>query len=325
MSPTQTTTNSALLSKTDTGVTISFSGLVFFQRDAQKQCQAHIIEFGDHRLVIDIQEIEFDPQTGVPITSSSVDLGTALDPTQNIFVSGGGDNGGGRWVKLFLNGQEVLDKENPQTEADEKDFRWVLNICGDEFGRQRGVQPNFEKITQTVHLTNGVMYAEKLTDDIFASKSFMDGTVRPIGRAAYSVGVDIKLEVEGDAVYLSNSPTQAMNGEGLKLEFKANTRYQVTTHNLCGPPYAPTPIGCQSDFHAHFTNIFTESNEVFDLIIVGNRQSVGGSNISQVSPHIDQKRNLLLDSVDQNCIPAGGEDPPPGGDDPPPPPPDSGP
>ena len=294
--------NSELLSQTDTGVKITFSGMVFFQRNAQKQCLAHIIKFGTHRLMMDIQEIEFDPLTGLPVRASSVDLGHIFDPSKNIFVTGGAGNG--NWVKLFLNGQDVLDKENPQTEEDEKDFRWLLNICGDEFGRQSEVRPNYDMIKQTIHLTKGVIYAEKLTDIAYESRSFKDGTVRYIGRAAYSVGVDIKLEGEGDAVCLSNSPTQAMNGEGLKLEYKANTQYRVTTSNLCRPPYDPSPIGSHSDFYAHFKNIFTQSNEMFDLVPLDRGTAMTDT---------IQRRNLTLDSDQMNCLPAGGENPPPGG------------
>lgn len=315
MPPLQNEINPELLTATDTGVTITFAGMVFFKRNDQKQCLAHLLPFGNHRLMIDVQEITFDPDTGVPTQATK--RGLKLDPTGNILIRGVKQkaNGAPLWVTLFLNGQNVLDKMDPQT--DKRDFRWTLNLYRPEFGRQPQARPDLERRMQTVYITNGVMYTEKLTDEIFASESLNNNNSRtPIGRVAYRVGVDIKLE-KGDAVCLSNYALRAegqqqnreAQGGELRLEFKEGTRYQVTIENLCAPPFPPPPMASRSDFHAYFEQVLTGSKEKFDLVRLVEKRPWDSPDLGEVIS--DGIRNFFLDSGGQICVTADGEDPPP--------------
>ena len=357
--PSQTNTDTEPLSKTDTGVTILFSGLIFFQRDhglvffegdkQKKQCRAYPVPFGDHQLVVDIQKIEFD-ESGIPRQATKIPLTILdpvtkipqikLDPTKDVYINGlkqGATNGAKQWVKLFLPNGEKFSKTN--SKVDERDFRWILNLYGDEFGRQSEVKPSLDEIKQSVHITNGIMYAEKLTDETFASQlqptalyasqssptatvtrpSRSNGDLKLIGKVAYRVGVDIRLR-EGGAVCLGNTLTDAdceSNGKGIKLEFQKNTRYVVTIENFCAQSLlasrkdTPPPRETRSDFPEYFNFVF-KSEKRFDVIRVVNKAGVLGESPFPEHPE------LVLDSVEISCLPAGGQNPPPGGGDPPP-------
>lgn len=298
-------------------VTITFAGLALFclkkvnENDEKTfgAFQAAILQCPTHDLVIDILEITIDPKTGEQIGSKL--FSHSPDKSQNIKIEA--VNPAITDIKRKPDGVEkyepAVEFDRVRDVGDPKDFRWIIDLEGEQFGGQKLALKPHPSVTEPKQLgpiitvNNGVVYTEKRSDEKFAVISINNGAGQPqlLGRLAYKIGVDITCNVQnGGAVLLKQEDTEIRLPP---LNAGPNQRYLITIENFC-PPSEELREG--TDFRFIFDAISNQNGERFDL-----QRVVENGGRGDVSETLANHPDFSLDAEEQPCM--GGLVNPPDG------------
>lgn len=272
-------------------VTISLAGLTLFCINDKQQLEVAVLQCPQHELLFDIQEITFDEATGERISSNLL-ITDKLDLKRNITIEV--DNPGYSGITQCLKGEFNRERDL----GDSRDFRWVIDLEGDKFGKKKlrrvfpGSVAHPKLLSPIITITYGELYTEKKSDEKFAVIS-LDCERRPqlLGSIAYRVGLDMTLkEDDCAAVLVSNGGADNLLPP---LTAKPGKRYLITIENLC-PLSEEMKDG--TDFRFIFDALRNENGERFDLQRVVENRGHGG--VMDVLPgHPD----FSLDSEIQTC------------------------
>jgi hypothetical protein len=246
----------------DPHVTITFEGLMLFCHNKAGHLEAAVLECPEHKLTVKIQQTTIDPTTKEIIGSETIWNKSFSDPTSSLSEIGVEvKSAGKRALSLYTNSQVNFDRA--EDSGDPKDFRWLLNLEGEEFGNQKLKNVKGGPLAPIITVTDGKVYSDCLSDVKFKlyspnNSGFQDQLV---GRIAFKVGVDINLEeLEGESVSLSFKGAENEKVPPLKRD--QSTRYLIAFNNRCSDTEKPE-VG--TDFRLVFDRVSNASGDKFDL------------------------------------------------------------
>ncbi len=289
-------------------VTITFAGLLLFCLNQKSEFEAAVVPCPEHELLIDVQEITIDEDSGEEKRSRLKEHNLDLD--KNIYIEV--INSDSHKVELYQNNNIQFDRKLDS--GDPKDSRWVIDLKSSEFNLKSsefnpGEESNnagsnggdlvkvkgehAKKLDPIITVTDGLVYTEKRSDVKFAVIPVNGQPRQPqlLGRIAFVVGLEISFkDTNGDALLLSNEGSKNQ----LELKKKPGIRYLITIENLC----QITPgQGEGTDFRFIFDAVRNRRGDVFDLQRVV--ENGGRGNTDDTLPgHPD----FSLDAEDQPCM-----------------------
>ena len=284
------------LDHTKAAVTISFSGLALSCINQKDEYEFGIIGCDRHRPVFDIQKIYLDPKTMTPINSELVDHSLSLNDDIEIEVLNPEQAGVLKFAPPAFNWLPEFDRLNDK--GDEEDFRWVVDLEGEEFHNEKLEFKDPSQIKPRIFISSGILYTEIIADEIMARVS-ANGRQGPwsLGRVAFRVGMDVICKSVDGGVILRNKNDQSeacpplMNG----LNNDPPNKYLITIENLCTFDRNRAKPG--TDFR-HFYDVLRDSDDrEFDLQRVVD--NAGRGDLGKVT---DNRPDHSLDTPPLNCL-----------------------
>ena len=225
------------LDHTRANVTISLAGLALscINQVMRNRCEVGIIRCDRHRPLLDIQRIEMEPKSRVPLRSCLIPHALNLD--EDILIRVVYPNAEGtskRGVSAYT--RREFDRKSDTGDPD--DFRWVPDLEGPEFHNVKLSIADRSKLQPTIFISDGVLYNRQKTDEVFARTSTRDKASPRLGKLGHGMGADISC-VAGGVVVLSNcSPDGSPEpGYSLPLPQSDHVRYLITIENVCQAPF----------------------------------------------------------------------------------------
>ena len=256
----------------DNKATVSFCftglGLICINKKNGK-LQVGILECPDHRheLVVDIQAIT---------TTSDGDLVPdviTLDFDQNLSVEVVNPVAPG--VKTHPQDSDPLDRRD--SNADPKDYRWIVDLEGPAFGSQPVKFPPQVKdpiaIKPIITISDGVLYAEQRagkqyfsvpTDVQVTSSDLREDSPSFLGNIPFKVGFDIVCEdkPESGILFRNGNGAQPVLELRKEMDGKRYSQFLITVKNECD--VRSNPNG-HSDHTLYYRAVSYQSGEEFDL------------------------------------------------------------
>ncbi|MCA1577728.1 MAG: hypothetical protein LC794_10255 [Acidobacteria bacterium] len=140
-------------------------------------------------------------------------------------------------IRTYLNGGSAFER---QTHNDDRDFRWIMDLEGQEFyGRDLSAEMATKKLMPIITVPHGEFYTRLKSPPL--SRFTETGEPTPFGAVAAAIGCDIRLD--GGAVDLTSA-----NGEPLfTFASYPNTIYEITNT----PPDVFSSVGSGAAHHHH--------------------------------------------------------------------------
>ena len=278
-------------------VTIEVVGLALscINKRERNRCEIGILRCDRHTPVLDIQRIEFDPRTRIPVRSSLVPH--ALNLNENILIDVVYPNAdGGFRCGTGTSTYRRREFDRQDDTGDDEDFRWVPDLEGPEFHGRKLRITHKSKLQPKIFLTDGILYARQKTDETFARVSLKGRPSQAaLGRLAYGIGADLTCE-NGGAVVLKNLSRRG-SPEGssrcsVTLPKEDCVRYLVTIENHC--QLADDSEG--TDFRLYYEVLRDPDGREFDL-----RRTVETGGHAAPEEALSGREDLSLDGYPQNC------------------------
>jgi len=287
----------ALLDHTKAVVTISFSGLALscINREKNNRYEFGILECERHNPIFDIQEISLDPETMIPISSKLVDHSLNLADDIEIEVVNPVQKGVSRYTKGDFDRLNDKDKRGNE-KNDLEDFRWIVDLEGKEFHYKKLKIKDPSKLRPRIFINSGEIYSEKITDEIIALVPVNHKSeIKPLGRIAFTVGLDIaRSKTEDSVVRLRNKNKQDNFVELLsRLNENPLKKYQITIENLC----YENEDEDGTDFRLFYNVVQDPDKRKFDLQRIVDNGARGNPGIT-----VHHRNDLSLDTPPQNCV-----------------------
>lgn len=227
-------------------VRISLLGLTAFCFNGKNQCEMGLLIHREHRPSLSIQEIGPD--------NSPINVRHSIDLDHDLRIEA--TNAG---VAKYL--QPGFDRS--QDAGDPEDFRWVMDLEGEEFHNQLLTQ--IGSLGPKLHINDGTVYTRLKSGVAYARKRADTNAEDPsyLGKVANVVGVDIVCDDDG-GVLVTNERTN--NQLWLrKIVDGRHRRYQITISNT-RPEVAFHPGHMNgSDFLLYYQIFRDSAGEQFDL------------------------------------------------------------
>lgn len=269
--------------------TIDFSGLALICINSRKRnrCEVSFLDCERHTPALDIQKVTLSPATGAAISSSVVSHSLNLAETISIQVVRPAASG----VRGYKN--ERIDFKRRQERGDEEDFRWVVDLEGEEFHDQRLSVKDPSKLGARVVISDGVLYTKVRTQEQFARVSVdSDPPPKFLGKLAYKISTDIEC-FDGGEIVLTDESRGASGREAVVLRKTPNTRYVISIDSECDRrgDFEGT------DFRLFYDVLHDPEGEMFDLRRVVNT----GGRLKAEAPIADEV-DFSLDGFPQTCL-----------------------
>lgn len=277
-------------------VTISVAGIAISRPHKRNQFEIAFVKCDRHNLVLDIQKIELDAETRIPIRSSLKPHSLRLDEDILIDVVYP-DNDGNlqfqRGVTTYQGGEfdRLCDK------GDAEDFRWVADLEGPEFHNLKLRIKNLSELAPALFISSGILYTREKTDEAFARVS-VNGKPSPValGKFAHGINTDITCPKGGEVILSNRSDhelTASSARNSVSLPQSDFIKYLITIENHCDE----FDESESTDFRLFYDVLEDPEEKKFDL-----RRMVATGRFGVPDSVLNGQDNFVLDGYPQNCL-----------------------
>jgi hypothetical protein len=194
-------------------VRISFNGLLALCINDNRQAEIGALRNVHHVLTVDVNKVS---PTGVSLFHFPV------SPDQDIWIEAVKPATDG--VTTYVNDQVQFNRQ--QDTGDPEDFRWLIDLEGEELHNQKLAISKSEMLNPRLHISNATFYTEKKAVELSGRVTWDDDTRWVfLGRLAETLAADILLDNENSEVILRSG------ADSLRLKKEPGTRYEIAVRN----------------------------------------------------------------------------------------------
>ncbi|MGE0102564.1 MAG: hypothetical protein AB7H86_07140 [Blastocatellales bacterium] len=241
----------------DVTATVSLQGFMLSCFDGTKKFKVGIPRCLDHDLHIDIFKVPRSVPDKVSLEWRSVlSIPTSIDKATILTIEeeepADGLTGSGVVSYKYFDKKFSRMKKKPSINQ-EKDFRWVLDLNGEEFHNRplklltkrarRGQVKDFSKV---IEFNTGTVYTQAISREILFRRD-EEGRLKPLGRIAHRTGIDIRSR----SLRIGYSKNGTVAAEHQKLEWDMDYFYYIHISNTCHiehDPKEPEKTAGKTDF-----------------------------------------------------------------------------
>jgi hypothetical protein len=246
--------------------------------------------------MFDIERIELDPDSGIPIRSSLIPHSLNLDEDISINIIYPGDGDGRSHCERGTSTYMRRGFHRLEDTGDEEDFRWIADLEGAEFHNHKLRIKQRSKLKPTIFLSDGILYTKQKTPESYARVS-ANGKPSPValGKLAHGINADVTC-LDGGEVVLSNRSESGLPGRNgrcsVRLPRVEHVRYLITIENHCQLPDESEG----TDFRLFYDVVKDPEGKEYDL-----RRIVETGCYGTPEDIIEGRRDFSLDGFPQNC------------------------
>ena len=284
-------------------VTISLAGLALscINQDMRNRCEVGIIRCDRHRPLLDIQRIEMEPGTRVPLRSCLIPHALNLDEDiliRVVYPNAEATANSKRGVSTYT--RREFDRKSDTGDPD--DFRWVPDLEGPEFHNVKLSIADRSKLQPTIFLSDGVLYNRQKTEEVFVRTSTREKQTPRLGKLGHGMGADITCGAGGVVVLSNCSPDGSLEpGYSLQLPQSDHVKYLITIENLCQAPFESddgSAIESQgTDFRLFYQVLKDPKGRQFDL-----RRTVETGCSKSPTEALRELEDFVLDGYPECCL-----------------------
>jgi hypothetical protein len=284
------------LDHSEANVTFSIAGLAIARPHHRNQYEIGFLKCDRHNLSLDIQEIEVNPVTGVPLHSCLRHHSLRLDEDISIDVVYPDKDGClqfQRGVSTFM-GDEF---DRLRDRGDAEDFRWVADLEGPEFHNRKLRVKSLSELVPTLFISNGILYSRQKTEEAFARVA-AKGKSSPValGKFAHGINLDITCPKGGRVILSNRSDNGSPEGSArcaISLEQNDLIKYLITIENQCHS-YDEAE---GTDFQLFYDVLEDLEEKKFDL-----RRIVATGCFGMPDSAFKEQGDFVLDGYPQSCF-----------------------